>query len=335
MRIAVDAMGGDHAPANIVEGAVAAAAECGVGVALVGSREEIERELARRPEASGLDVTIADARDVVSMDEPPTRVLRGKRDASIRVAVDAVARGEAAAVFSAGHTGASVVAAVAAFGLLPGIDRPALATTIPTLAGASILLDSGASPECRAAQLVQFAGLGVAYARAALDLEHPRVALLSIGEEESKGNELTREAHRLLKAADLNFVGNVEASDLYAGQADVIVCDGFTGNVALKVGEGMIEAVEELLRRELARTLTTRFGAVLWAPAFRRFRQRVDYSEYGAAPLLGVRGLCLVGHGRSSAKAVRNGVLLAHRLASEELVGRLARDARFASVAGG
>jgi glycerol-3-phosphate acyltransferase PlsX len=334
MRIAVDAMGGDHAPSNVVEGALAAAGEPGVALLLVGSRRELERELARHPDAATVDVTIADAPDVVSMDEPPTRVLRGKRGASIRVAVDAVARGQADAVFSAGQTGASVVAALAGFGLLPGIDRPALATTIPTLCGASILLDSGANPECRPAQLVQFAALGTGYARAVLGLDRPRVALLSIGEEEGKGNELTREAHRLLKSSELNFTGNVEASDLYAGQADVIVCDGFTGNIALKVSEGMVEAVEQLLREELTRTLSTRLSAVLWGPAFRRFRQRVDYSEYGAAPLLGVRGLCLVGHGRSSARAVRNGILLGHRLASEGLIARLAGEPSSATVPG-
>lgn len=334
LRVAVDAMGGDFAPANVVEGAVAAAREPAVAQLLVGPRDEIARELARYPDAASLDLAIADAPDVVTMDDPATRVLRGKRGASIRVAAEAVACGRAAAVFSAGHTGASVVAALAAFGLLPGVDRPALAATIPTLAGAAILIDAGASVECRPHQLVQFAVLGAAYARTALGLTAPRVALLSIGEEESKGNELTRDAHQLLKSTALNFLGNIEARDVYTGQADVIVCDGFTGNVALKVSEGMVEAVEQLLREELERSVSTRIGALLWRPAFRRFRQRLDYAEYGAAPLLGLHGVCLVGHGRSSARAVRNGILLAHRLASEELAVRVARDVATSPVPG-
>jgi glycerol-3-phosphate acyltransferase PlsX len=326
MRVAVDAMGGDHAPARIVEGALEAAREGGVPLLLVGPRAEIEESLERCADAGALDLEVADAPVVVGMDEPPTRVLRGKRNASIVVAVQAAADGRADAVFSAGHSGASVIAAISGFGLLPGVDRPALATTLPTVSGASILLDAGANLECRPLHLVQFAHLGASYARAALGLQNPRVALLSIGEEASKGNDLVREAHRQLRGSELNFIGNVEANDLYRGQADVIVCDGFTGNVALKVSEGMGEAIEQLLHEELSRTLSTRFGALLWRPAFGRFRQRVDYAEYGAAPLLGVRGLCLVGHGRSSARAVRTGVLLASRFAADDLAGRLARD---------
>jgi glycerol-3-phosphate acyltransferase PlsX len=332
MRVAVDAMGGDHAPAHIVEGAVQAAREGSVPLLLVGPREEVEAELERYADAGALDIEVADAPVVLGMDEPPTRVLRSKRDASICVAVQAATAGGADAVFSAGHSGASVIAALSGFGLLPGIDRPALATTLPTISGAAILLDAGANVECRPLHLVQFAFLGAAYARAALGLQSPRVALLSIGEEASKGNDLIREAHRQLKGTELNFCGNIEADDLYRGQADVIVCDGFTGNVALKVSEGMVEAIEQLLHEELSRNLSTRFGALLWRPAFDRFRQRVDYAEYGAAPVLGVRGVCLVGHGRSSARAVRNGVLLAARFAGDDLAGRVGRDLAAAAM---
>jgi glycerol-3-phosphate acyltransferase PlsX len=309
-----------------VEGAVAAAREAGVALLLVGARDEVARELSRLPGADTLDISLVDAPEVVGMDEPPTRVLRGKRGASVRVAAEAVARGEAGALFSAGHTGASVLASVSAFGLLPGVDRPALAATIPTLTGAAILLDAGANLECRPQHLLQFGVLGAGYARATLGLASPRVGLLSIGEEESKGNELTREAHRLLKSSDLPFIGNVEARDLFAGQADVIVCDGFTGNVALKVSEGMLDAVERVLDDGRARPGRTRLSALLWQQACGRFHQRLEHAEHGAAPLVGLRGVCLVGHGRSSARAVRSGVLLAHRLATERLADRLAED---------
>jgi glycerol-3-phosphate acyltransferase PlsX len=234
--------------------------------------------------------------------------------------------GHAAAVFSAGHTGASLMAAHAAFGRLPGVDRPALATIIPTRGRPAVLLDSGATVECRPQHLVQFAVMGAAYARVALGCESPRVALLSVGEEESKGNDLTREAHQLLKAAPIRFVGNVEGRHVYAGEADVIVCDGFTGNITLKISEGLVETVEALLHDELSVTFGTRVGYLLSRQAFRRFRKRLDYSEYGGAPLIGVNQLCIVGHGRSSPKAVRNAVAMAARFVSEGLVHKLARE---------
>ena len=242
------------------------------------------------------------------------------------MAADAVAAGQADALFSAGHTGAAVMAAHAAFGRLPGVDRPALATIIPTRARPAVLLDSGATVECRPQHLVQFAIMGSAYARVALECTTPRVALLSVGAEESKGNELTREAHQLLKSAPVRFVGNVEGPAVFAGDADVIVCDGFTGNVTLKVSEGLVETVESLLHDELSATFGTRVGYLLSRQAYRRFRKRLDYSEYGGAPLVGLNGLCIVGHGRSSAKAVRNAVAMAARGVSEGLVGNLARE---------
>ena len=260
------------------------------------------------------------------MAESAAAALRRKPRASIRVAADAVRDGRADALFSAGHTGASVIAAHAAFGRLPGVDRPALATIIPTRRTPAILLDCGATVECRPQHLVQFAVMGSAYARVALGLETPCVGLLSVGEEESKGNDLTREAHQLLKAAPIAFVGNVEGRDVYAGVTDVIVCDGFTGNVTLKISEGLVETVERLLHDELSSTFGTRVGYLLSRRAFRRFRKRVDYSEFGGAPLLGVAGLCIVGHGRSSPKAVRNGVLMAARFVNERLIESLAHE---------
>jgi glycerol-3-phosphate acyltransferase PlsX len=324
MRIAIDAMGGDFAPRNIVGGAMLAARRLGVGLLLVGRSDAIAAEVVRHGRR-GVDVEIREAPDVIGMGEPPATARR-RPGASIRVAVEAVARGDAAAVFSAGNTGAAVVAAHSIFGMLPGVDRPALATTVPTRERPAVLLDSGATVGGRPQHLVQFAMMGSVFARVALGVAQPRVGLLSIGEEETKGNELTREAHQLLKAAPLHFIGNLEARDLYTGLADVIVCDGFTGNIALKVSEGLVETVEHLLRDELSRTFTTRFGYLLSRRAFLRFRKRVDYSEYGGAPLLGVNGLCVIGHGRSSAKAVRNGVAMAARFGSEDFLQRIRQE---------
>lgn len=334
MRIAIDAMGGDDAPGSIVSGAIVAARHLQCGLLLVGAREPIERELRRHPGAGALDIRIEDAPERIEMDEPAAAALRRKPGASIRIAAEAVRTGAASALFSAGHTGATVMAAHGAFGRIPGVDRPALATIIPTRRSPAVLLDSGATVECRPHHLVQFAVMGSAYARVALGCDSPRVGLLSVGVEESKGNELTREAHQLLKAAPIRFVGNLEGPAVYGGEADVIVCDGFTGNVALKISEGLVETVEHLLHDELSSTFGTRVGYVLSRQAFRRFRKRVDYSEYGGAPLVGVNGLCIVGHGRSSSKAVRNAVAMAARFVTDGLVPRLAQDVAQSSGAG-
>jgi glycerol-3-phosphate acyltransferase PlsX len=323
MRIAVDAMGGDHAPAHPVDGAVAAARNLGLGIDLIGRESAIRAELARHPDIGDLDVRVIDAPDVIDMDESPAKALRRKPRASIRVAAEHVAAGNAQALFSAGHTGACVVAAHAAFGMLPGVDRPALAPTVPTHSGSAVLLDAGATVECKPLHLLQFAHMGATYAKSGLGIDGPRIGLLSIGEEESKGNDLTREAHQLLKASALTFVGNVEARAIFSGEADVIVCDGFTGNVALKLCEGLVEMVEDLLGQELQSTFSSQVGFLLSRRAFRRFRKRVDYSEFGGAPLLGVAGLCIVGHGRSSVKAIRNAVVMASRMAGNNMMQRL------------
>jgi glycerol-3-phosphate acyltransferase PlsX len=323
VRIAIDAMGGDAGPSLVVDGALVAARHQQVGLLFAGDPAIIRAELRRHPAARGLDLEIADAPDRVEMAESAGHALRRKPRASIRVAAEAVRDGRADAVFSAGHTGASVMACHAAFGMLPGVDRPALATIIPTRRKPAVLLDAGATVGCRPPHLVQFAMMGSAYARVALGLASPRVGLLSVGEEETKGNELTREAHRLLKDAPVHFIGNVEGRHVYSGDADVIVCDGFTGNVTLKLSEGLVETVESLLHDELASTFGGRVGSVLSRQAFRRFRRRVDYSEYGGAPLLGLNGLCIVGHGRSSAKAVANAVTMAVRAVEERLLDRL------------
>src|SRR6266851_30064 len=319
-------MGGDYAPGHVVDGALAAVRHFDLGVTLVGPKATLDNELSRHPDVDRRRVRVADAQETVTMDESPARALRRKPSASIKVAADVVARGEAAALFSAGNTGATVMAAHAAFGMLPGVDRPALAATIPTRRRPAVLLDVGASAECRPSHLLQFAVMGSTYARIAFGIESPRVALLSTGEEDTTGNELTREAHRLLKASALAFVGNIEARDVYSGEADVIVCDGFTGNVALKISEGVAELAESLLREELSSTLTLRVGSLLTRRALRRFRRRIDYSEYGGVPLVGVAGVVIVGHGRSSVKAVRNAVATAYRFAASRFIERVEHE---------
>jgi glycerol-3-phosphate acyltransferase PlsX len=312
IRIAVDAMGGDHAPSAIVDGAVAAAAgQPDIQISLVGATTSIEAELCRHPNWRQLPIDVIAAPDVVPMAARPADVRR-KPGASIRVASNLVARRVAAALFSAGHTGATVVAAHAALGMIPGVERPALAATIPTRSRPAVLLDAGANIECRPHHLLQFAVMGSVYARLALGVPHPRVGLLSTGEEETKGNELTREAHRLLKAAPVNFAGNIEGREIYSGAADVIVCDGFTGNVVLKTSEGLVDALEQRLGERLSRVF--------------------DYSEYGGALLLGIAGLAVVGHGRSSAKAVSSAIAMTHRFAACDFIHRVEQEIAAAAV---
>jgi glycerol-3-phosphate acyltransferase PlsX len=289
----------------------------------VGPTAAIREALATAGEWRDLPIDIVDAPDVVAMTESPRAALRRKPRASIRVAAELAATGEAAALVSAGHTGATVMAAHAAFGMIPGVDRPALAATIPTRRGSAVLVDAGASVECRPQHLLQFGVMGSVYAQIALGIARPRVGLLSIGEEETKGNELTRDAHQLLKAAPIDFIGNVEGREIYSGVADVIVCDGFTGNVVLKTSEGLVDTVEALLGDELRGTFSAHMGYLLSRRAFRRFRRRVDYSEYGGAPLVGVAGLAIVGHGRSSPKAIRNAIAMASHSGGQEFVTRI------------
>ncbi|MBP7572275.1 MAG: phosphate acyltransferase PlsX [Acidobacteria bacterium] len=318
IRIAVDAVGGDHGPGPIVAGAVAAARELPVSLVLAGPVAVVRPLVEALPDARGLSVRYVDAGGAIAMDEPPAAVLRRRADASILAAAGEVAAGRADALYSAGHTGATVVAAHSRFGMLPGVDRPALAATIPTRRGEAVLLDVGATVKCRPRHLVDFATMGEVYARVALGIEAPRVGLLSIGEEATKGNELTREAHRRLAAACPTFLGNVEARDVYAGEADVIVCDGFTGNIVLKISEGLVEIVGEVFRERLlaeGRATSTADGDAL--------PRRLDWSEYGGVPLLGVAGLALVGHGRSSARAVRNGIAMAYRHAAAGILSRI------------
>ena len=321
IRIAVDAAGGDLGGRNVIAGALSAARHLGFGLTLVGPVSFVKDELQRQGNsiAEEVDVRVVSANQVIAMDEGP-RAVRRKPNASVKVAAEVVANGDAAAFFSAGNTGATLIAAHSVFGMMPGVERPALATTIPTRHRDAVLLDVGATIDCRPRHLLQFAAMGTVYAKKVLGIENPRVGLLSIGEEAIKGNDLTRDAYQLLSDSRIQFIGNLEARELYGGDADVIVCDGFTGNVALKVSEGLVEVVEDLLRDELNRTFTTQLGYLLSRRSYRRFRRRVDYSEYGGAPLLGVAGLAVVGHGRSSIKAVRNALALTYRFVREGFV---------------
>lgn len=318
VRIALDAMGGDHAPKEPVAGAVQAARELGIPVTLVGPQDAIAAELARQS-TSDLPIEIVHAPDVVDMAEHPAQAVRRLPHASMNVAMRLVKDGQAAAFVSAGNTGAAMVAALFGLGRIPGIERPALATLFPTATGHCLVLDIGANVDCRPEHLHQFALMGDRYARVALDLTEPRIGLLSNGEEETKGNKVVIEAHQLLKTAAIRFVGNIEGKDLTRGRADVVVCDGFTGNVLIKGGEGFGELTFDLLREAIAGHPLSMLGALLLRPALRRLKRRIDYQEYGGAPLLGVNGVAIVAHGRSRARAIRNAIRVAHRAAQAEL----------------
>jgi phosphate acyltransferase len=314
--IAVDAMGGDHAPTVEVEGAIQAARDLRARVVLVGQEERIRAELARQgvanPRAHRLHLSIVNATEVITMDEPVAQAVRRKRDSSIRVAARLVRDGQAQALVSAGNTGAVMATAKLIIGTLPSVDRPALAGIFPTLKGrGTVLLDVGANSECKPEHLKQFAIMGVVYSRSILGVRVPKVGLMSIGEEEVKGTDLTKETARLLRQAPINFIGNVEGRDIFTGEVDVIVADGFTGNVILKTSEGLVEAIMGLLKTELGQTIQSQVGAILSRTAFRSVKRRLDYSEFGGAPLLGAKQLCLICHGGSKPKSIRNAIRIA------------------------
>jgi glycerol-3-phosphate acyltransferase PlsX len=305
-RVAVDAMGGDHGPGVVVEGAVAAARELGIESVLVGPRAEVEAEV-RRAGGVGLPLRFAEAPDAIGMGEPVTRSTLKKRS-SIQVAAEQVRDGAADAFFSAGNTAACWTIAKIVLGTLEAVDRPALAAVFPNVSGRTVLLDVGANASCKARHLEEFAVMGNVYTRAVLHTENPRIGLMSMGEEATKGNDLVREVHEVLKASGLNFVGNVEGHDVFNGRVDVIVMDGFTGNVLLKTSESLAESMMKLLREELERTPIRKLGALLSKGAFRAVKRRTDASEYGGVPLLGVKGCCVIGHGRSNATAIKHGI---------------------------
>ena len=318
MRIAVDAMGGDNAPQVNVDGAIAAAREFGIATLLVGRTAELTR-LLKDSGYTGGEIEILDAPEVVTMDEHPVAALRKKRNSSIRVAANCVRDGRAEGLVSAGHTGAAMVSAKMFIGTIEGVDRPALATVLPNLTGHCLLLDVGANPEAKTQHFKEFAIMGSIYAQLVFGKLSPSIGLMSIGEEDTKGSDRTKEAFKSLKETGLNFIGNVEGRDVFNGRVDVIVTDGFTGNVILKVSESLSEMVEQLLREEIKRTLKASVGFLLSREAFRRFKSRLDYSEYGGAPLLGVKGCVIICHGRSSAKAVKNAIRLAAEFSRQRL----------------
>ena len=327
MPIAVDAMGGDNAPRVNVEGAVAAAVELGLSTLLVGRRSEIESEL-RRAAYKGDLIGVVDAEEVVRFDEESTSPIRKKKRASVRVAAELVRDGRAGGMFSAGHTGAAMVCAKMIIGVVEGIDRPALAAVLPGLSRRRLLLDVGANISCRPEHYREFALMGHFYAQEVLGIPRPKIGLMSVGEEEGKGTETTKEVFSLLRSSGLNFIGNCEGRDVYQGEADVLVTDGFTGNVILKVSESLAQLVEEALKQEITRSLQASMGFLLSKDAFRSFKKRLDYSEYGGAPLLGVKGSCLIGHGRSTAKAVRNAIRAAEDFSRREIPEKIRAKAR-------
>jgi glycerol-3-phosphate acyltransferase PlsX len=339
LRIAVDAMGGDHAPLVNVDGAVAAAREFGIASLLVGRASELSRLLADSG-YRGDEIEIVDAPEVVAMDEPATAAIRKKRNSSIRIAANCVRDGRAGGLVSAGHTGAAMVSAKMVVGTIEGVDRPALAAIVPNLTGHCLLLDVGANPDAKTSHFKEFAVMGSMYAELAFGRRNPSIGLMSIGEEDTKGTDRTKEVFKILKETGLNFIGNVEGRDVFSGTVDVIVTDGFTGNVILKVSESLSEMVEKLLREEIKRTLQASVGFLLSRAAFRRFRQRLDYSEYGGAPLLGVKGCVIICHGRSSAKAIKNAIRFAAEFSRQNLAEKIqakiaelhAREERVAKV---
>lgn len=318
--IAVDAMGGDFAPRAAVAGAFEAAADDGASVLLVGDEKRVAAELSRLGAVPGPGrVEIVHAEEVVGMDEPAITPIRKKRRSSIRVCAELVQQGRAAAMVTAGNTGAAMIVAKMVIGTIPGVDRPALAAVLPSARGRTVLLDVGANVEAKPAYLRQFAVMGHFYAQEILGTPRPRVGLMSIGEEEGKGSDVTREVYKVLQQTGLAFVGNVEGSDVFSGSVDVVVTDGFVGNVVLKSAEALAELVGQMLREELGASARTRMGYRLAKPGFDRFRRRTDYREYGAAPLLGVSGGCFIGHGRSNAKAIRSAIRRAREFAAAGL----------------
>jgi phosphate acyltransferase len=332
IKIAVDSMGSDNSPFSEVEGAVQAAKAFDVHVILVG-KESVLAPLLKESGGGGLSsVEIRNATQVIAMDESPVVALRKKKDSSIRVAAELVRDKTASGLVSAGNTGAVMAISKMVFGAVPGVDRPALAAILPTLAGHAVVLDVGANVACKPHHLVQFAIMGHLFSKKIVGIASPRVGLMSVGEEESKGNELTKEVHQALKRLNLNFIGNVEGRDLYNGRADVIVCDGFTGNVALKTSEGLIEAVLTLLKDELSRNLKAKLGALLSQQSFKRLKKRLDYSEYGGAPLIGLRGVSIICHGRSSGNAIKNAIRVAREYAENQVNANL--EAELASISG-
>ncbi len=327
MKIAVDAMGGDFAPGEIVKGALLAAKEYNQALILVGDEEQIRAEMG----SHSLDnlISIVHAPEVIQMNEQPAVSVRRKKNSSIVMATRLVKEGEASALVSAGSTGAAMAAALLGLGRIQGIDRPAIAGILPSVKGFTVLLDIGANTDCKPHNLLQFGIMGYLYAKNILGVEEPRVGLLSNGEEKTKGNETTLAAFPLLADAGINFTGNVEGRDIFCGNVDVVVCDGFVGNIVLKAGEGLAMALYKMMKEEITKSWLAKMGMLMAEPALRMFKMRVDYAEYGGAPLLGVDGISIICHGSSTSRALKNGI----RVARQSLERGLVRSIR-ESIAG-
>ncbi len=320
--IAIDAMGGDGAPQAAISGAREAAEELGIDIILVGPIKRIRKEMGRlRPLPGGIE--LVDAPDVVAMDDSPLSVLREKPDSSLSVCARLVRDGRAAAMVTAGNTGAAWVAAKSNLGMIDGVDRPALAVVLPKVEGRTLLLDVGANVMCRPEHLVQFAVMGSLYSQHVLGVRSPSVGLMSVGQEENKGGPRVREQYRRLASAGIRFKGAVEGRDVFSGEVDVIVTDGFTGNVILKVAEGLGEMVVSVLMEEARQSAVYGAGLLMAKGAFRNLKKKVDYSEHGGAPLLGIKGACVVAHGRSSSRAIRNAARSAGDYASSGIIRRI------------
>ena len=329
VTIAVDAMGGDKAPVPEVEGAIRAARELGHRIILVGDETATRKALAKHPSAHDLPIEVIHAEERITMEDHAAKAARTKKGSSMHLCARLVAEGKADGYISAGNTGACMAIAKMVLGKVPGVDRPALSGVFPTLKGTPVVVvDVGANVDCEPQMLAQFGVMGEIYSRLVLKVHNPRVGLLSIGEEEHKGNALTRDATPLLKELGLNFIGNVEGRDIFGGHTDVIVCDGFVGNVALKVSEGLVEMIGGMLKESLKATVTRQIGYLLSRSAFKDFRKRVDYSEIGGAPLLGVKGVCIICHGRSDGNAIKNAIRVAADFASSNMNQRIEEELR-------
>jgi len=312
MRIAIDAMGGDKAPEVIVEGTVLAARDIKDELILVGKKNEIEKIFSAKFRSIPSNISLRDAAEVITMNESPATSIRRKKDSSICVAVNLVKAREAEALVSAGNTGAVVCAASLFLGMLAGIDRPGISVLLPSLKGVVQVIDVGANIDAKPEHLLQYGLMGTVYSSFVLYKNNPTVGLLNIGEEETKGTEFVKETFKLMEQnKHINFIGNVEGRDIFVGNCDVIICDGFVGNVVLKVAEGIADAIKEMLKRKLSTNIIIEFGAVLSSPAFRALKKEIDYSEYGGAPLLGINGNCIIAHGGSSANAIKNAIRVA------------------------
>lgn len=326
MRIALDAMGGDYAPSVNIEGAIETVSEYSdIDVILVGNESSLRKSLKTKIIPADR-ITLTHASQVVEMHESPTAAIRKKKDSSIRVGIEFVKSGKADAFVSAGHSGVVMATSLLLLGKSKVVYRPAIATLMPTIKGTFVMLDVGATVDCNPENLLQFALMGNTYCRLVLGKSKPKVALLSIGEEDTKGNELTKETFKLLKKSRLNFIGNIEGKDVFTGRADVVVCDGFIGNIALKISEGLAETILKMLKLEISSVSTGRLGYLMMKPAIKNFKKRTDYDEYGGAPLLGINGTSIISHGRSSSKAIRNALRVAADFAKKRVYDAISKD---------